>query len=222
MANRNKATALAVQRIGMLIPGSPNAETLKASLDALTDEQFHAYMVELKARRQVLPVYVTNMDPKFSLSVERNLEIGKKIGHEFYVQLNLTDPTTGIVFQTPQKYLVGPAPVMRQQQLLIKKISIPDSNLHVDELTGQPAGPSKGSKLSFPEIQGMFAQSQDRSIEELIKFRGGDQKAYRAMSRSIIETGRASQDAIKVNPTRVKATETLSIFLKCMHLQNTL
>jgi len=133
-----------------------------------------------------------------------------------------TDPTTGMTFLTNEEYLIGWAPLRRQQQMLLKKISIPDSNLHVDELTGQPAGPSKGSKLSFPEIQGLFAQGQDRSIEELIKFRGGDAKAYRAMSRSILETGRASQDAIKVNPTRVKANESLEILLKTMHLDTKL
>lgn len=222
MSNRAAATALAVKLIDMLIPGSPNAAVLKEQLDALSDSAFHEYMVKLRNREAVLPLTVSNMDPKFSLSQERNLEVAKKVKLELFQHLLLTDPTTGVTFRTPERYLVGYGPLRRQQQLLIKKISIPDSNLHVDELTGQPAGPSKGSKLSFPEMQGLFAQGQDRSIEELMKFRGGDAKAYRAMSRSILETGRASQDAIKVNPTRVKANESLETLLKSMHLDTKL
>jgi hypothetical protein len=221
MANRKAATALAVKIIGRFMPGSPNAAITQELLDELTDEQFDALMHRFRDGSATLTLYSYNLD-KHKLSLDRNLKIAKIMGHEFFQRLYLTDPITGVTFLTPERYLILRLPVRRQQQLLIKKSSIPDSNLHVDELTGQPAGPSKGSKMSFPEIQVLFAQDQNRPIEELIKFRGGDAKAYRAMTRSIIETGQASQDAIKVNPTRVKSTETFSTLLKAMHLANTL
>lgn len=221
MGNRKAATALAVKYIDMFMPGSPNAALIQELLDAMTDEQFHQLMEQMREGKVALPLYAPNLSAH-KITLERNLKIYKDLGIESHEQIWITDPITGVTVLSPQRMLILRLPVRRQQQLLIKKSSIPDSNLHVDELTGQPAGPSKGSKMSFPEIQVLYAQDQNRPIEELIKFRGGDAKAYRAMTRAIIETGQASQDAIKVTPTRVKSTETFSTLLKAMHLQNTL
>lgn len=221
MGNRQAATAELVRWIDKFIPGSKQGALYQERLDALSDEQFDQYMQKLESGEEIVSLTVPNLS-KQALSIERNFQIARQLKHEFFQRLWLTDPATGVTYLTPVRYLVIDLPIRRQQQLLIKKISIPEGNHHVDELTGQPAGPSKGSKLSFPELQVLFAQGLDRSIEEMIKFRGGDNKAYRIMSRSIMETGGASQDAIKVNPTRVKSTETFSILLKAMHIANTL
>jgi len=66
--NRAVATALAVKLIDMPIPGSPNAATLKEQLDALSDADFANYMRGLRDRTVVLPLTVSNMDPKYSLA----------------------------------------------------------------------------------------------------------------------------------------------------------
>lgn len=220
MGNR-KAAMEVLKHLDRFIPGSPNYEVMRQRLDALTDAEFDAYMEKLGSGEEILPLY----EPNFSenkITIERNFEIAKELGHEFFQRLWMTDPTTGQVFLTPERYLVIDLPIRRQQQMLIKKISVPEDNMHVDDLTGQPSGPSKGSKVSFPELQVLFAQGLDQSIEELIKFRGGDNKAYRAMYRDIVQTGAAKQEPIRKAGTRVRSTETLSILLKAMHLSNTL
>lgn len=219
MGNRQAATAEIIKWVDKLLPGSPNASLYKDALARMTDAQFSAYMDQLESGEATLSLIAPNLsEPK--LSVERNLQVAKELGHEFFQRLWLTDAKTGVTYLTPIKYLVVDLPLRRQQQLLIKKISIPEDNRHVDEMTGQPSGPSAGSKLSFPELQVLYAQGMDRTIEELIKFRGGDTKARQALDRQIVETGGASQDAIKktIPHTRVKSTETLGVLLKSMHL----
>lgn len=225
MSNRsqgNRAAAMEVLKyIDEFMPGSPNYEVMKQRLDKLSDKEFDAYMEKLGSGEEILPLFMPNMG-KYKITVERNLKLAKKLGHEFFERVWMTDLTTGKTFLTPEKYLVMDLPIRRQQQLLIKKINIPEDNMHVDELTGQPTGPSKGAKLSFPEIQALYAQGMDQAIEELIKFRGGDQKAYRAMVRTIVDTGNVRQASIRTAGTRVKSTETLSTLLKGAHLNNTL
>ena len=221
MGNRKAATAEIIRLVEKLLPNAGNKEYYEKRLGAMTDEQFDQYMQKLESGQETLSLIAPNLHD-VKLTVENNLAIAKEIGHEFFEQLWLTDPTTGRVYLTPQKHLVIALPVRRQQQLLVKKIAIPQHNRSSDDLTGQPTGDSHGSSLSFPELQVMYAQGFDRSIEEFIKFRGGDLKALRAMSLQLIETGSANQDSIKRTPTKVKSTETLSTFLKGMHLANTL
>lgn len=221
MGNRKAATAEIIKWIDKLLPGSPNADLYKERLGKLSDEEFDAYMAHLETGEEVLSLIAPNLSDQ-KLTIENNLKVAEELGHNFFERLWLTDPKTGTQYLTPVRYLIVDLPLRRQQQLLVKKISIPEDNLHVDELTGQPSGPSQGSKLSFPEIQVLYAQGMDRAIEELIKFRGGDVKAFQAMNRSIIDTGGASMDAIKKTPTKVKSTETLSTLLTSMHLKNNL
>lgn len=219
MGNRKAATAELLKWIERLLPGSGNAKIYEDRFKTMSDEEFDAYMSALASGEQVLSLVAPNL-AESKLSIERNLQIAKELGHEFFQHLWLTDPVTNVTYRTPKKYLVIDLPLRRQQQLLVKKMSIPDDNRHVDELTGQPTGASAGSKLTFPEVQVLNARGLDRSIEELLKFRGGDVKANQMLTRQIVETGGGSQDAVKRTPTKVKSTVTLGIFLKSMHLDN--
>lgn len=221
MGNRKAAMARLLELIEKLLPGSENTAIYEERLGALSDEQFGEYMQKLRDGEETLFLIAPNLD-KPKLTLENNLKLAEELGHNFFERLWLTDPKTHTVYLTPVRSLIVDLPLRRQQQLLREKISIPEDNHHVDELTGQPTGPSKGSKLSFPEVQVLYAQGLDRSIEELMKFRGGDTKAFQAMNRSIIETGGASLDAIKRTPTKVKSTETLKTLLTSAHLKNTL
>lgn len=221
MGNREAATAELLKLIDMLLPGSPNKALYEARLKSLSNQQFDQYMQRLESGEEVLSLIAPNLD-KHKLSLERNLKIAQKLGHNFFQHLLLTDAASGTVFRTPKKYLVIDLPLRRQQQLLFKKLSIASDNRHVDELTGQPRDESKGSSVSFPEVQVLNSQGLTHSLTELLKIRGGDTKAFTAFNRQIIETGGASQAAILRNPSRVKSTETLSAFLSSMHLANNL
>ncbi|MNU66034.1 hypothetical protein D3C71_553370 [compost metagenome] len=221
MANRKAATDMILKYIDKILPGSPNTEFYRTSLAAMSDKEFGAFMDKLESGEEVLFINTPNLS-KYKLNLERNLAIAKELGHEFFEHLILTDPTTGEVYKTPVKYLVIELPLRRQVQLLQSKSTIPENNKHIDELSGQSTGPSKGSKISFPELQVLFAQGMDATITELIKFRGGDSKAFNAMNRAIIEHGTVNMEYLSQFGTKVKSVTTLSTLLKTIHLDNTL
>lgn len=220
MSNREAATKEILKWVEELLPGGGNKEIYEKALGKMTNAQFDDYMKKLESGEEVLSLTVPNLSKK-RLSVERNLKVAKKLGHNFFQRLWLTDPHSGSTYLTPIPYLVVDLPLRRQAQLLTKKISIPESSDTADVLTGQATGPSKGASLSFPELQTLHAQGLEKTIEELIKFRGGDEEAYRAMNKELIDKGSVSLDNIQTN-SRVKSTETLSTFLKAAHIQNNL
>lgn len=217
--NRKAATAEALKWIGEIMPGDDNVKMYKERFAAMTDEEFDTYMRKLASGEEIMYIIAPNLAEN-KVTVENNLRVADLLGVKLFQRLWLTDPRTGVEYLTPVRYLVVHLSLRRQQQLLQKKMSIPENNRHVDELTGQPTGDSQGSKLSFPEIQALYAQGLDRSLTEMLKFRGGDTKAFNAMNRSVIDTGGVNLDAIMRVPTKVKSTETLGTLLSSMHLQN--
>lgn len=221
MGDRKKAMAMILKYVEKILPGGGNKEIYEETLGKLSDKEFDDYISKLESGEETLFIVAPNFNKGTKLSVERNLEVAKELGHEFFQQLWLTDPQTGTTYLTPIPYLVVDLPLRRQAQTLSKKVSIPENNSHVDEYSGQPTGASKGSKISFPELQALYAQGLEKTIEELIKFRGGDEDAFRKMNQQMMDTGQVSIDSIQ-STGKVKSTETLSILLKSMHLDNNL
>ncbi len=217
MADRKKATDAILTYIDKILPGSENKKMYAERLAKLSNKAFDNYMKKLQSGEETLYLVAPNLAAK-KLSATRNIKIGKELGHNFFQHLNLTDPETGMTYLTPIPYLVVDLPLRRQAQLLSKKISIPKDNSKVDELTGQSASDRVGG-LSFPELQTLYAQGLTDTITELIKFRGGDETAFRAMNKSMVEQGNVLLSSIDTN-TRVKGTETLSTIFKAMHLDN--
>jgi len=221
MGNRKGATDFLLEQIDKFAPGSPNKAIYENRFTQMSDADFEQFVDDIATGKEVLVYYSPNAG-EFPLSKERNLQMAKDLGHDFFQQMILTDPDTGLVFETPERYLVVDLPIRRQAQTLEKKVSIPENDQHIDQLTDQPTGPSKGSKISFPELQILYGQGYDRVIEELIKFRGGDTKAYQLLKTLASTDGVVTQDNIKQVPTRVKSTEVVSTILKVMHLDNNL
>lgn len=221
MSNRKAATAEALRWINEMVPGGEAGKDMETLLNSLSDKQFDEYMMQLDTGEEILSIAIPNLG-KDRLDMGRLLDVGEKLGHQFFERLWLTDAKTGTTYLTPEKYLVVDLPLRRQQQMLTEKISIPENNRHIDEMTGQVTGDSKGASLSLPEAQVLRSQGLDRPILEMIKVRGGDARAFRAIDRQIIESGSASLDSVLGAGTRVKSTETLSTLFKAMHLNNNL
>lgn len=220
MKRRKEATAEILRLIDKLLPGSENAKLYEERLGKLTDAQFDAYMQSLKSGEQILTLIAPNIS-EFKLDLERNLAIAKELDHNFFQRLWLTDAASGTLYLTPKRYLCVDLVLRRQQQSLQKKIKIPVDSRHIDELTGQPRDASKGSSLTYPEVQVMNSQGQDNTLLELMKYRGGDEKGRYVFERSVFQTGGVSMAGVKQTVTsRPKSTETLSTLLKGMHLDN--
>lgn len=218
--NRKAATASILADVEEILPGSENTQLWETRLKAMSDKEFDTFMDGLEKGTTLLSVIVPNFG-KSKINVGRNLKLGEKWGHPFFEHLWMPG-LDGTYYLTPKKYLVYDLPLRRQAQHQIKKTSIPEDNKSVDVLTGQPTGKSKGSKVSYPELQVASALGLDKSIMELIRDRGGDTGSFHAMNAIISKTGTVSQEELAPYATGVESTKTLGIILTSAHLSNTL
>lgn len=218
-AARKEATDLAIKLLSKFSGKNDSVKAIEEMLNGLSDKAFDEYMVKMSEGEEILPYIIPNLSNS-RLSVETNLKIAEELKHPFFERIWLTDPATGETYLTPEKYLVVDLPLKRLQQHLHDKISIPADNKHVDDLTAQPTGDSKGSKISFPELQILYSHGLDDVIRELFKFRAGDEEAFRAMEREIAQKGSVSMNDIDTGDTKPKATRTLGVLLRAAHLEN--
>lgn len=219
--NRAGATKFIVEYIDKIIPGSPNKSIWESTLEAMSDKEFDQFINELEDGRVELSI----VDPNFGkhrVSVKRNLQLAEELGFSFFERLKQYRESSGRYFLTPNKYPVFLVPIRRQVQMLEKKVSIPENNNSVDDLTGQPTGASKGSKISFPEIHVLAAEGLDKSILEFIKLRGGDENSFRLMNRLLTSQGSVNMDTLDKLGTRNKSVLTLKNIFTSMHLGSTL
>jgi len=219
--NRKEFIDFVVKYLDKLLPGGENSTYMRGRLEAMSPDQMDAYVAKLASGDEIIPLVAPSLHDK-KITIENNFKVAKELGHDFFHHLRLTDPATGTVYLTPEKYLVIDIPVRRQRQLQRKKITIPQGTRHVDELSGQVTGASRGSKISMPELQVLYSQELTQPIVELIKYRGGDIKGQQLLYRSLMETGHASQKALSVTPTSVRSTQVLGILFNAMHLSTTL
>lgn len=219
--NRKAAEAEILKWIGKLIPDSGNVEIYQNLFASMDDAAFAVWMEKLERQEIRLAVIAPNLPNGGKLEVERNLKLADELGHNFFERILIDNGNDIPPYLSPVPYLVVDLPLRRQAQLLVKKISIPEDTKSVDDLTGQPTGKSKGSKISYPETQIMAALNLDNNLTEMLKYRGGDEKGFDALNAAISKTGGVSLKSIEKLGTQVKSTQTLSIMLTCMHLANT-
>lgn len=219
MSPRQEATEEILYLVERITGDERNRKVYENYLSKMTNKEFEAFIERLENEEELLSIWVPNMS-NTKMSLERNLEVAEELGHEFFHHLRLTDQDTGKVTITPVKHMVVDQIIRRQAQMHYKKKSIPDHNKSVDERSGQATSDSKGASMSYPELMVNDAKGGlDPLLVEMIKFRGGDEKAFLAMNRSIYETGGASLDAIRAKgPTTVKANDTLTVYFKSMGL----
>lgn len=219
--NRAAAEHEILTLIEEMCPGSQNTQLYKDKFASMDDAAFERFIDDLDAGRVNLAIISPNF-AKDVLSTKRNLEIAERLGHNFWQRIYMPAKDGKPAYLTPVPYLVVDLPLRRQSQLLDKKISIPDHNNSVDNFTGQVTGESKGSRMSFPEIQVLRARGLDATLTELLKYRGGDEKGFIALNAMMNRTGGASQRAIEPFSGTVRSTQTLKSFLNGMHLRSSL
>ena len=190
--NRKAAEEELLSCIEQILPGSENSRIYQDILKGMPDNEFDQWIADLESGARRLALIAPELvEP--SLSVERNLDLAEKWGHKFYERVWM-DPQNGSPsYLSNEPYLVVDLPLKRQAQFLIKKISIPEDNRSIDTFTGQPTGKSKGSKISWPELQILAALGGfDETIAEFFKFRGGDLQGFNAMNNMIANNGGVS------------------------------
>lgn len=218
--HRKEAEAFALKWIKALAPQGKTADYYKERFAKMSDEEFEQFIKRLETGEEFLVLYAPNF-ASGGLTVENNLEIAKKLGHEFFQPLIIGQRGDVPAYKTPVKYLVVDLPVRRTSQLLTKKISIPKDNKKIDMFTGQVAG-SKKSRISYPEVQVMASMGLDHCVEEFMKYRGGDLKGFNAMNTLISRQGGVSIKTLSNYASGVESTKTLKTFLTAAMLSSTL
>lgn len=218
--NREKAQAFILEYIDKIAPGGQNKSMYEQFFKTLTDKQFEEFMLKLENEDFTLCIIAPNFS-EIKLDINKNIEIAKELGHDFFERIWVPATQDTPAYLTPNKYMVVDLPVKRQAQILTKKITIADHNNTVDDMTGQPTGDSKGSKISYPETQVLAAIGLNESLREFLKFRGGDEGGFNAMNTIIDRTGAVKLDAIDKYSTGVKSSQTVKVFLTSMHLKTT-
>lgn len=222
LGNRKAAEEFLINAIEEILPGGGNKAIYQKFLAKLTDQQFDQLMKDYESGKDRPVIYAPNFSHT-SLDVKRNLDLAAKYGHDFFERIWIhSDDPNQAPYLTNNKYMVIELPVRRQAQLLKKKISVPEHNRSIDQLTGQPSGDSKAAKISLPELQVMRSMGLDQSLRELIKFRGGDIGGFNAMNKLISRDGHVTMKAAEPFTTGVESTSALKVFLTSMHLKNTL
>ena len=229
--NRKAFIASVVKDIEAICPGLGFSQVYGKILESMSQKQFEEYIERLRngisdtpdltRPRELLTLVVPNMGTKRP-SVENNLALAKKWGLNLFERIWITDPVTGESYLSNIPYCVMDLPICRQAQTLDAKIGVAKHNRQVDERTNQSTGESKGASLSYPELQILLSSGLKETSMELMKFRGGDEQAFRIMNKQIQETGTFSQKTFENIDTRAKSTDTASIYLKAMHLDNQL
>lgn len=219
---RKQVTDFIVNSLSMIIPGEPyNPTVARERLEAMNDSEFDQYIRSLRKpktdqereQQEILPFVSPIMDDT-RITMDNLMLVAESAGLKLFQRLWITDPQTGAVYLTPNEYPVLDMLVRRQAQMLTKKSSIPEDARHVDEMSGQVTGKSKGSKISFPEVQAQLAQNLEMTLIEEIKIRGGDEGAQLEFDRQLIEHGEASIDDVTVDGQVTKATSNVAILLR--------
>lgn len=217
MSNRKKAEEFIFTYLNKLDSSGYNTERYKEIFANMSDKDFHEYMTNMRNGESTLVIFAPLLKTK-AITTENNLKLAKEYGVPMFERLRFSggeDPD----HVTEQEFMLLDLGIRRQSQSLVKKISVPDDNRVVDQMTGQPTGDSKGSSLSQPELGVLVSLKLNNSIEELFRFRGGDKGGFRAYNASIEQLGSVSLKSIAPYVTGVESTKAVKNFLTSIHLK---
>lgn len=218
--NRKKAEEFYLAFLHETAPNNPNIAMYRELFASMNDQQFEKFVERLENGDCL--AFVDPNGSGINVTTENNIRVGKLIGVEFFERLILTNQDTGFEFVSNHPYMVIDVPARRAAQALEKKVSIPKDDQHVDQLTDQATGVSKGSTITGPELQLQYAQNWDATTEELMKVRGGDAKAYRLYKDQAVKDGRISLNLIRQYNTTNRSVELYSTLLTMAHIGNNL
>ena len=221
MSKRQKAQAHCLAELDALCPGNPNVAIWKKRFDAMSDKEFYDFFKDCKDGVKSMAYIEPNLMKTKRLTTKSNLEWLKKRGVPVFQRV-IETMDDGSRVTSNHFYPVVPLVVRRQAQHMVKKISIPKHNRTMDYITGQPAGNSRASAISYPEQGVIHALGLTKTAQEWSVYRGGDIKGFSAMNQEILERGTVRFDQIKERRSGVEVVHSLSVLLKGAHIGNTL
>lgn len=218
MANRKAAEAFILQYVKDIDPSGYNTEQWTKILKNMSDKDFDDYMKGIRSGEKQIVIFKPLYEAK-GITVENTLKVAEKYKVNLFEKLVFTGVKDTPDHKTDIEYLVIDLPYRRQSQNIVKKISVPDDNKTIDQLTYQPTGASKGAKISYPELQVLIGMGLDNTISELIRYRGGDRGGFAAYNAMFLRYGSVNLKTLSAYTTGVESTKTLKTLLLGMHLK---
>jgi len=215
---RKKAQDTLLKYIGKITGGGFNVEKYTELFTSMSDAEFTKFMQGLKDKTITLCV-IASHDGSADISIENNFKIAKELGVEFFQRLSIKDQTTGERYMTPNRYLVYRLPIRKTAQLLTKGLRIPKNTRKVNMVTGQVTGPSRASMITMPETQLLLGMGLDKTVLELVKYRGGDLGAKNATANLLYKNGRIDAATLEQYSTGVVSSETLKNYFLGAHIR---
>ena len=219
--NRQAAQAMCLKLLNELCPKNPNIQIYQDLFASMSDKAFDDFMTKLREKSITLSYIEPNLSKGPRLTTKGNLDFLTKYKVSPFKRIWITN-SDGSRTLSNFKYMVVPLPVRRQAQILVEKISIPESNRVVDDISSQPTGPSKGSKISYPQQSVLDTLGLQKTLEEFNYYRSGDIKGYAAMNEALLKGGSVKMANIAQHRSGVEAVKAWSVFLKGAHLGNNL
>lgn len=219
---RKQTIETMVKFVSELLPKTNNAELTRKRLESLTDKEFDELMLKFKNGEDYLQVFSKTGVDDDRPNIDNLHDVAKKYGVSFYNRIWISE-TDGSWELSNKNAMIMYLPIRVQQQLVSKKISVPKDNNHVDYFTNQPTGSeSKGARVSYPEVNMLLSMGLNKTVEEMLHFRGGSERGMQLIERSIAQVGRANADTLKPYTGEVGSTLMLHSYLTAMMLKSTL
>jgi len=216
---RKKVESYILTLMKKIDPSKYNFGMYSKLFEGMNDKEFDSYMVSLREKETSLFMISPNMKPR--LKMNEIVELAKEYGVELFQRIFLIDPNTKRKYLTNKKYMILDLPVRRVKQYLFGKLSLPESDSHINALTGQVIPPDKGSALANIEVQILASKNLDKSLLEMVKVRGGDTKAYSQFKHQLEEEGRTSLAETPMD-SRPRSVITTGIYLNAMMFEHNL
>lgn len=199
--------------------GSNNAGRYIKMFSAMTDDDFDRFMKALRdGHTQINTILPNNIA---HINTNKVIDLAKKRKVPIFERITFSDMHTGRLYKTRYEMMVLTLPVRRLSQYLFHKISLPESDAHINPVTGQVIPPDKGAALSAIETQVLASKGLEASVIELLKIRAGDINAYQSMKYSIEENGEVSMADIPLTG-RPRSVITTQRYLHAMGIESSL
>ncbi len=218
MGNRKKVEEWVLSVINQIDPSGNNTRIYKEKVfGPMTDKDFDQYIQDLKSGKRFSVIYAPNYGP-VKLNLERNMKIAEKMGHSFFEKIWIEGKPDVPTQLTPVPAFVILTRVRRQAQLVTKGVSVPKNMRTINVMTGQPTGESQSAKISMPELQMCASAGLLKSMEELMKWRGGDNRGSAALHGMLVRYGRASLQSLKPFASGVESTNYINALFTAAHI----
>jgi len=219
MTKREQVESYILDLMDQVDPTGKNTERYKLLFKGLNGKQFDEFMHHLKQKDTQISVVLPNLSS--DITSDSAIAIAKKRKVPVFAKVVFKDQKTGRAYTTKYEHLILTLPVRRLSQYLFHKISLPESDSHVNPVSGQVIPPDKGAALSAIETQMLVSKGLETSIIELVKIRAGDVNAYKAMKYQIEETGEVSLADVPMTG-RPRSAITAQMYLHAMGINSNL